>query len=593
MNNSELVIAVAKDSLQKLLSELSVGQVVVIDDFFEKDFDHETVVGWLANPEINIPDVIIKKLDEIDFSNPEVLKMQFVGLWDNLDGNQKKDLALFVSENLGKSLESDRKIDQNLTALFGDKITCLSPSEWMERKGEYFQKTNYKEKLFCIFDQDLSLSKGFTAEGSTSGVGLIQDVKGNLPDISICCLLTHTIPSIDQEMERWRILSSSVGLELREFIPLAKVRLANDNSPSIFVDGIKKAALNRYFEDLKRVTENIIQESNLSAIKNFLEIDPYDFDAIVLKSSKTEGSWEVDALLRIYQIIHKDHILEGFFNPETLLKIKDNVLNARKISSVPLDGVVNNYPQLRPLRKKELFQAAALLSHSPLEVGDIFQVSNTNKWYVLLSQPCDLMIRETGDRKNVVASLIRISRKEKSDIDKLKSTKPDMLVGFWKTHAELGYFFDSAKYLAIVSFEDELKVSLDMLDLAVLNKSGKCAININEISDIPYYLTDGWHQRLVSLTQHYKSIHDSLIEYEKGLAGVSEDLKPIFWKALMPIVTLAQSPLPETPYKAGCFDFQLTRVARYRQPWASRLLSLYSSYLSRDADDVDFVKFST
>ena len=592
MNNSRTAIEAAKNSLHKLLSELSVGQVVVIDDFFEKDFDHETLIGWLSNPELEIPAAISRKFEELDFSNPEVWKMQFIGFWNNLDADQKRDIALFVSELLGKSLEDDRKIDQNLSALFGEKVVCLSPSEWIEKKEEYFQKTNDKEKLFCIFDQDLSLSKGFTSEGSRSGVGLIQDVKGNLPDISICCLLTHTIPSIDQEMEHWRKLSLSVGLELREFIPLAKVRLSSDNSPSIFVDGIKKAALNRYFEDLKRVTETIIQESNKNAIKEFQEIDPYDFDAIVLESSKNEGSWEPDALLRIYQIIHRDQILSGFFNPETLLKIKDNVLNARKISSVTLDGVVKNYPQLRPLRRKELFQDSTLLSHSPLEVGDIFRVGDANKWYVLIGQPCDLMMRETGFRKNKLAGLIKVERREKAGFDKWKSKSPDKIAGFWKTHAELDYFFESTKYLAIVSFEEELTVSLDMLDLAVLNENGRCSININEPLDIPYYLTEGWSQRLTSLAQYYKSLHENLTEYEKGLSDVSENLKPILWKALMPKMTLTQSPLPETPYMAGYFNFQLTRIARYRQPWASRLLSLYSSYLSRDADDVDFVKFS-
>jgi hypothetical protein len=71
------------------------------------------------------------------------------------------------------------------------------------------------------------LSKGFTSEGSKSGVGLIQEVKGNIPETSLCCLLTHTIPSIEKEIEHWKKLSLSVGLDLREFIPLAKLRLAS------------------------------------------------------------------------------------------------------------------------------------------------------------------------------------------------------------------------------------------------------------------------------------------------------------------------------------------------------------------------------
>jgi hypothetical protein len=592
MNNNASEMDVARNSLDKLLLGLSVGKVVVVDDFFEKEFDHETIIGWLSIPDSEIPDALSAKLEEIDFSNPEVWKRQFSEFWDNLDGDGKRDLALLVSEKLGKSLEDDRKIDQNLVALFGNKVVCLSPSDWEAKKGEYFKATNATEKLLCIFDQDLSLSKGFTSEGSKSGVGLIQEVKGNIPETSLCCLLTHTIPSIEKEIEHWKKLSLSVGLDLREFIPLAKLRLANDNHPSIFVDGIKKAALNRYFEDLKEVTKNIIEKSNQDAIKNFEEIDPYDFDAIVLRAAMSDGSWEVDAILRVYQILHKDHVLSNFLKPEAQSKIKNDVVSARKISSIQLHGVVKNFPQVRPLRKQELYQGVELLTHSPLEVGDIFQLGDAQKFYILLSQPCDLMVRETGERKNTTASLIKISRRETKDLDKLKSEKPDIFFDLWKTRAELKYFFETTKFQAVVSFEDKLEVSLDVLDLSVLSDTGYCLVDINKIPEVPYYLTDGWQLRLNKLLQHYQSLHANLGKYEKSLDSVDADLKPILWKALMPKVTLTKSIFPETPYTTGKFDFQLKRIARYRQPWASRLLNLYSSYLSRDADDIDFVRFS-
>jgi hypothetical protein len=454
MNNNTPEVEVARSSLDKLLLELSVGKVVVVDDFFEKEFDHETIIGWLSIPDSEIPEALSSKFEEIDFTNPEVWKRQFSEFWDNLDGDKKKDLALLVSEKLGKSLEDDRKIDQNLVALFGSKVVCLSPSDWEAKKGEYFKATNATEKLLCIFDQDLSLSKGFTSEGSKSGVGLIQEVKGAIPETSLCCLLTHTIQSIDLEMEHWKKLSSSIGLDLREFIPLAKLRLANDNHPLIFVDGIKKAALNRYFEDLKKVTKEIIEKSNQGAIENFEEIDPYDFDAIVLQAAMADGSWEVDAILRVYQILHKDHVLTHFLKPETQSSIKDNVVSARKISSVKLPEIATRFPQTRPLRKQELYQDSGLLIHSPLEVGDIFQLGDTQKFYILLSQPCDLMVRnDNGERKNLTANLIKISRRETKEITKLKTERPDSFINLWKTRAELSYFFDSTKYQAIVSFE--------------------------------------------------------------------------------------------------------------------------------------------
>lgn len=150
MNNNAPEIEVARKSLDKLLLELSVAKVVVVDDFFEKEFDHETIIGWLSIPDSEIPETLSARFEEIDFSNPEVWKMQFFELWDNLGGNEKRDLALLVSEKLGKSLEDDRKIDQNLVALFGEKVLCLSPSDWDKKKENILERQVQQKNYFAF-----------------------------------------------------------------------------------------------------------------------------------------------------------------------------------------------------------------------------------------------------------------------------------------------------------------------------------------------------------------------------------------------------------------------------------------------------------
>ena len=155
----------AQKSLTELLSVLEIGQVIFIDDSFEKDFNHATVIGWLSEVEEKVPRQIIKRLDKIDFENPEIWKRQFIDFWRGLNDGDKRELVFFISETLGKSLKDDRKIDENLSKLFGKKILFYSPTEWENNKSNIFKKTTDKEKLFCIFDQDLSLSKNFGAQG--------------------------------------------------------------------------------------------------------------------------------------------------------------------------------------------------------------------------------------------------------------------------------------------------------------------------------------------------------------------------------------------------------------------------------------------
>ena len=134
--------------------------------------------------------------------------------------------------------------------------------------------------------------------GTKSGAGLILEVRENLQETSICCLLSHTIPSIEHEIKSWKILSEDNSLPLRDFLPLAKSRLANNHSPSVFVDGIKKAALNQYFEDLKKITASVIEDSHIQAVNQFHEIDPYDFDLLILVASYEEGIWEARIIIK-------------------------------------------------------------------------------------------------------------------------------------------------------------------------------------------------------------------------------------------------------------------------------------------------------
>ena len=264
-----------------------------------------------------------------------------------------------------------------------------------------------------------------------------------------------------------------------------------------------------------------------------------------------------ESLLRIYQIFHKDEILNAFLNKKNLETVKKNVLDARRISSVKIDGVVNDFPQVRPIRKKELYQLTSSMAYSPLDVGDIFRVGSQNKWFILLGQPCDLAIRSDGNRNNKFVNLVKVSRKEKSDLEKWKAKYPDKIPGYLKMHVELSCFFDNTKYLAIASFDEILTVSLDVLDLAVLNENGKCEINSNEDIEIPTHLTQGWYQRLSSIVDDYKALHQRLSEYSIGINSIDDTIRISIWKSLMPNIALENSVLPEIPYENGAFDLQI------------------------------------
>ena len=65
---------------------------------------------------------------------------------------------------------------------------------------------------------------------------------------------------------------------------------------------------------------------------------------------------------------------------------------------------LRDYPPYQPsleaerLYQREVYEDAEYLSrlHTPIELGDLFRKENGSKRFVLVAQPCDLMVRNDG-----------------------------------------------------------------------------------------------------------------------------------------------------------------------------------------------------
>jgi hypothetical protein len=74
-------------------------------------------------------------------------------------------------------------------------------------------------------------------------------------------------------MPTWRALAEEEELRLDQFLPLAKMRLADDASPLLFADGLKKTVLNTFCERLKSTAIAILREAHERAVNRLLELD--------------------------------------------------------------------------------------------------------------------------------------------------------------------------------------------------------------------------------------------------------------------------------------------------------------------------------
>jgi hypothetical protein len=341
--------------------------------------------------------------------------------------------------------------------------------------------------------------------------------------------------------------------------------------------------LNLYCEKWKQEAVQIINRSTDKAAVCVMNVDVYDFDHMVFHMSLEEGVWEMETLVRLFQIFHRDEIREAILDPQTSTTLSALVSASRPISSVVIDPRINRtFPQIRPLRNKELFEAASLVKHTPLDVGDIFKLPTENTTYVLLGQPCDLMVRSFGElagkraNEHLVVPLVPLHRITLEDFPKKK-------VNHWKTHASIDYFYPESSDIAEIVFSEAKLVDVCVLDLSVLDPDGKCRLDIKNIPIIPTISTSGWKSHLESLINQYKEDSAQMDKLQKHVCRIKkQDTKDLIW----------QTAMAPKDYSKGVFDFMLQRVGRYRRPGADRLLKAYTQYLSRDADDLDFAKNS-
>ena len=575
-----------KQAIQSLLKISKIAKVIYIDDFFEKEFHVEDIIGEISGASCEEKLKIQTILPGISLDNEnDVLASQIRALWNRWSPNQQKENAENIFLALNTDFSQDFKAFNRVISLFPNSIKPIatSPSEWINHKEEIFLEASPENKILCIFDQNLNKAVGIQNSNSRNGMGLIKEIIiRDLQENIICCLLTWTISLIDKEMAAWRELAIEHDIKLCDFLPLAKVRLEEENSSLLFADGIKKALLNLPCEKWKQTAIPMIETSTQKAISQLRDLEVYDFEYIVFRASISEGIWELETLNRLFQIFHRDEFRNLVLDPENSGVLNNLINDSQRISDIKFDSEIieHTFHQIGTLRTKELFESAQLVKHTPLNLGDLFVNEKDKTTYILLMQPCDLMVRckdsQVGKRNNESIFIPLIPFKRITHEEFKKKTE-----NHFRTHSSMSYYYSNLSDIAEISFSGAEWVDIKVLDLAVLDPDGKCQLNLKNLPNIPEICTIGWKKRLEDLIQYYSENGQQLNKIHKHVTRMkNQDVKELIRKAT----------LTSQGYLKDNFNFHLKRIGRYRRPGSDRLLKAYMQYLSRDAEEMDFAK---
>ena len=515
----QVTLSDSREHLKELFGIIGIKRVVIVDDVFTASSLASDMVAKCVSLVREGKGDQLTRLDclsNIQFERDEdqwrpLLDTTLADLGEEARNRLARELSS-INEGADEQEEESYGVLRELLDENGS-LKMLSLDEWKRKCGP-FLKEKAREKTLFLFDRDMTQGDGRDNEGMMIIAKLLkkQD-KGTL----YCGLLTRTVAP-EGETCLQSELSDNFGLEdgKDQFIVVSKEHLQQGDT-SHFVQRLKRVILAPKCASLRKEMAQLLQDATAAASSRLSKVSVYDFEQIVFQSSLSEGVWEPDTLIRIFSLFHRKETLN---RAHANAKILETAQDIRRLVKVPWKSGEDAELSSRKIQSMELYEDGEHLGrhHLPIELGDVFQKSNGARQFILLAQPCDLMVRNNGKRSHLkLATLVPIK--------KTPPTKEEV-AGF-----ELPFFDTKSHDSMWVHFNECHFISVCILDMCVYDQDGEAQMVIGD--SVPIGLVAAWCKRYQvlqdGLAKSFRRFKDALGCDEKGAVNktISKDAKVI------------------------------------------------------------------
>jgi hypothetical protein len=583
-------------AVARLVAAAGIRRIVCVDDAFAAGLEEllETLAGFTSAQRASA-----SGLDPERMEVPDVWQQAIRDRWDGLDETERASLVDQAYAIAGDATPVPAGAMHALRKLLPElESEGLSLAEWRARGDELLAGLESTPTLI-LFDQDFHHEGGGTEEGQRLIAELESALakRGPVPPDAYYGLLTNTV-EVDNEHARRDEIVGAGGLDPARFVLISKQNLA-DEELRRFASRLRTILLAPLFVDLLDEVTGEVRATQDAALAEVRAIPPEDLEHMVVRTSVREGVWEPDTLLRILEAMQRAKARERLRQAERVVTLTRRLREIAEIdpdegvsrrSSGPdaavTEGAVSAgesvgvgdpgarqrgdeptpvpVPAAVRISHKEIYESSEHVNglHLPIEVGDLLE-RGSGKRYVVVAQPCDLMVRPGGLRAPEVTHVLV------AELAIGAVPGPDLFAEF-----KLPYFDQVSGNGALVRLARPTFVRALILDSCVLNIDGCARLDLR--APRPEGMLPHWHARSDKLQKLGGIIFGRL---RKLQGDVAEEVRIAMTGHFKGDVFA-----PTTiDVEAQMILWDCRRIGRICDPYARALLSRYSQYFARDA----------
>ena len=450
------------------------------------------------------------------------------------------------------------------------ELIKLSFGDWLARKDELV----YNDEVLYLIDYENKRE-----DSSINGKSILEYITQK--DVVPFSIVFTQICEPNDEQEKAADLYASVGSgeSSRQFSVMSKRRLLGkeelEDLDTAFAPPLKRLAIGHTYRKVATICVEGYKKGMSKALDQLDSMPITDMYRAIFERTWEEGASEVDVVCRVLNVAQRkamfDEIIAtaasrnggNFFPALTTLRSLSDIEITSEIARVD--------PYIAELHNAEVFDSDIINKmHLPLSCGDIFQKTVDGKpvgpKYILLAQPCDLMVRRDATRNSAEGTFVQL--KELTEEEYAKFSEFDATDTLEKTN-KIQKKYEITKYngtTTLAHFYHPITVNLCVLDYCVWNQNGEVKFNCKNPPRESRMFLEGWLKRLREVSETCRGGFPAAYRVLCFINGPEE---------------FKERPDPTN----GDLRFPLQRIGRLRSPFAEAVMNAYLASLGRPAFD--------